>query len=200
MCVHTLLHRIFAVCVCPSCCIAFSPALSRLHCEYLGNFKIHMSDSGRCLEHLAFETFSKSAGDSESPEALVHDYHSLIYELNRRKKIDGHCKLVTRGVAVNPSGIALAFPHGSDMHIPFSKAILNLVAQDTISNILRSLCFLLMMRQFRASSLAFCILAWFPWQNLEFLLPPVSHEPINLSPFACGTLERYAGMDLILLR
>ncbi len=135
-------HRLFVsvcVCVCPSCCIALSRALSRLHCKYLGNFRMHMSDNGRCLEHLAFETFSKSAGDSESPEALVHDYHSLIYELNRRKKIDGHCKLVTRGVAVNPSGIALAFPHGSDMHIPFSKAILNLVAQDTISNILRSL-------------------------------------------------------------
>lgn len=117
-----------------------------------------MSDYGRCLENLNLETFSKSAGDSKSPEALVHDYHALIYELNRRRNIDGHCKLVTRGVAVNPTGISLAFPLGSDMHIPFSKAILNLGAQDAITNILRSLSFLLMMRQFRASSFAVSIL------------------------------------------
>ena len=72
--------------------------------------------------------------------ALVHDYHSLVYELNRRYRIDGKCKLVTRGVSVNPAGVALAFPMLSDMHIPFSKAILTLTAQDKVTAILRSHC------------------------------------------------------------
>lgn len=72
--------------------------------------------------------------------ALVHDYHSLVYELNRRYRIDGKCKLVTRGVAVNPAGVALAFPQHTDMHIPFSKAILELTRQDKVTAILRSLC------------------------------------------------------------
>jgi len=76
-------------------------------------------------------------GDPESPVALVHDYHSLVYELNRRYRIDGKCKLVTRGVAVNPAGVALAFPQHTDMHIPFSKAILELTRQDKVTAILR---------------------------------------------------------------
>jgi len=77
-------------------------------------------------------------GDTQTPEALVHDSYSLIYELNRRKEIDGHCKLVTRGISVNPSGMALAFPLSSELHIPFSKAILNLNSQGVVQDILRS--------------------------------------------------------------
>ena len=77
-------------------------------------------------------------GDADSPAALVHDYHSLIYELNRRKAIDGKCKLETRGIGVNPTGIALAFPINSELAIPFSKAVLSLVAADKVNAILRS--------------------------------------------------------------
>jgi len=77
-------------------------------------------------------------GDRETPQALVHDSFSLIYELNKRKEIDGDCKLVTRGISVNPSGMALAFPLNSELHIPFSKAILELNARAVVQGILRS--------------------------------------------------------------
>jgi hypothetical protein len=142
-----------------------------------------------------FETFSKSAVE-EGPEALVHDYHALIYELNKRKKIDNYCKLVTRGPAVNPSGIALAFPHGTDMHIPFSKAILNILAQDGITSILRSLSFLLMMRQFLASFMAFFVLALFRGKILNFFSCLARTNKLISS----RTLERHVGIDSILLR
>ena len=76
-------------------------------------------------------------GDSESPDALVHDYHSLVYELNRRYRIDKKCKLETRGVTAHPAGLAMAFPLNTDMPIPFSKAILSLRARDAVNDILR---------------------------------------------------------------
>ena len=76
-------------------------------------------------------------GDSETPDALVHDYHSLVYELNKRKGIDNQCRLETRGVSVHPAGLAIAFPLTSQMPIPFSKAILSLRARDAVNDILR---------------------------------------------------------------
>ena len=79
--------------------------------------------------------------DRATPMAMVHDSYSVIAELNRRKQIDGSCKLISVGTQVNPAGLGLAFPAsevGSNLAIPFSKAILTLTQRDAMTQIIRN--------------------------------------------------------------
>ena len=79
-----------------------------------------------------------SDSNSKTPMALIHDDYSLIHELNMRKQKDGHCKLITMGTSVMPAGLGFAFPLNSEMHVPFSKVILNLKKTDKINDIVRN--------------------------------------------------------------
>jgi len=72
----------------------------------------------------AYDMVLCKTGDGVTePDSLIYDAHAVVYELGKRKEVDGKCNLITAGSYFNPSGLAFAFPKNTSFPQIFSRAI-----------------------------------------------------------------------------